>query len=126
LQATVAIAGKRIPIDGDQNEVIYSWGVKSEHRAVQYEIILRRNGETSCDCPGWVFKRKDQERGCKHINAMLAPEIDTIRRLFMQSKPLPMNAVAPVSDKQRKTNVYAEEPAVAGVSMRLRRVITVE
>lgn len=29
------------------------------------------NGQLSCNCPGWIFKRKNQERSCKHIRKVL-------------------------------------------------------
>lgn len=119
--ATVSLQGRRIPISGDPDEVIYSWGVRSDNRAVQYEIILRRNGEVSCDCPGWVFKRKNQERGCKHVNAMFIDEINRIRAMFGAGEPLPTFEV-PEPPKKSKAFV----PGDTGIKLRARRLITID
>lgn len=36
-----------------------------------YRVLAdRQNGELSCDCPRWIFKRRRQERGCKHTTAL--------------------------------------------------------
>jgi hypothetical protein len=42
---------------------------KSSNRVTTYHTFLWSDGTTSCDCPGWYFKKKDQERDCKHCKA---------------------------------------------------------
>lgn len=40
---------------------------QSSKGSVTYTTILMPDGSTSCDCPGWTFKRSDAAlRGCKH------------------------------------------------------------
>ena len=35
-----------------------------------YETRLYADGTTSCNCPGWTFKRGDKPRSCKHTKAV--------------------------------------------------------
>jgi hypothetical protein len=32
-----------------------------------YETLLYTDGTTSCQCPGWINKKQDQERTCTHV-----------------------------------------------------------
>jgi len=116
---------KRVPVQGDPQGVIYSWGWRSDHNAVSYEIILRRSGEKSCDCPSWRFKKKDQPRGCKHVDKSapdgLGDQISEIWSLFQAGKPLPMNQVeAPPQKSQAYT------PGDTSIRLRPRRMITID
>lgn len=47
-------------------EVVAVWTHESTHWNTSYTTLLRSDGELTCDCPGWVYQRKGQERGCKH------------------------------------------------------------
>jgi hypothetical protein len=58
--------------------------------------IEKATGRVSCTCPGWVFKKKDKQRGCKHTREMLAGTIakaETPRRRYSPGEvvfaPLP-------------------------------------
>lgn len=45
-----------------------------------YQTLLYVDGSTSCDCPGWVFKRKgtqDGARTCKHTRFVDMGTADT-------------------------------------------------
>lgn len=33
---------------------------------IQYEVRLNDDGSVTCNCPGWIFKKKTETRGCKH------------------------------------------------------------
>lgn len=50
-----------------KTDVIYAWGMVSDHQATTYETILRADGTLECDCPGWIFKRPNKPRNCKHV-----------------------------------------------------------
>jgi hypothetical protein len=54
------------PVAQSDSEVLYAWATPSSHGTTTYETLVFRNGEMSCNCPAWVFKRGD-ERRCKHI-----------------------------------------------------------
>ena len=52
-------------------EPIYTWGFQSSKpraggRLITYLIQLGEDGKMSCDCPGWIFKKKGVNRDCKH------------------------------------------------------------
>ena len=45
--------------------------------AVIYTAIEFLNGTTSCNCPGWVFKRGSKSRSCTHTKMLTgAKKID--------------------------------------------------
>ena len=69
-------------------DVIYAWFEPSRHGAAKYEIILKRDGDISCDCPGYIYKRKDKERGCIHIRKY-ANTATEIMSLYRTGRPLP-------------------------------------
>lgn len=54
------------PVAKSGSEVLYAWATPSSHGTTTYETLVFRNGEMSCNCPAWVFKRGD-ERRCRHI-----------------------------------------------------------
>jgi len=35
-----------------------------------YVVKADQEGNLSCDCPAWRFKKPNQERGCKHTEAV--------------------------------------------------------
>lgn len=37
-----------------------------------YAVTRWDDGQYSCNCPAWTFKRAGQERGCLHIAGVLA------------------------------------------------------
>ena len=52
-------------------EPIFQWtftGSKEiEGVKAQYTTMLRADGSTTCDCAGWIFKKKGtDDRACKH------------------------------------------------------------
>lgn len=48
-------------------DVVYAWPAKSDRITTVYEVLLRADGAMSCDCPGWIYAKKGQERTCKHV-----------------------------------------------------------
>lgn len=53
-----------------------------------YEVRLNDDGGTSCNCPGWQFKKKDQPRGCKHTRHVAVEAADFYKR-FKRGEELP-------------------------------------
>lgn len=54
-----------------KNDPVFIWGMQSSKpRAgghhITYEVRLNDDGSLSCNCPGWIFKKKTDDRGCKH------------------------------------------------------------
>lgn len=58
----------------------------SGQRAV-YSTLLRKNGDLTCNCPGWVFKRAGT-RSCKHTRQVEA-EAKQILKDYRAGKQLP-------------------------------------
>lgn len=144
----VTVNGRTIPLQGPPLEVIYSWEFQSVSDPEKvHEVILRRNGDVSCPCNGWIFAKKDKitgitlPRGCRHVdNDMDHPtkpgchdEIEEIRALFNAGKPLPTYEVptpTPERAKRMRSKVFTkEELAVVTpgrVTLRTRRMISIE
>lgn len=51
-------------------EEIYTWTFESGQprggSVIHYVTQMREDGSLRCNCPGWIFAKKDQPRGCKH------------------------------------------------------------
>ena len=74
-EGTLRTAPKTYPeAPVDPSKAIAGFENLSMTSAAKYETVVYRDGSTSCNCPGWVFKRRDQPRECKHTRA-LAPHI---------------------------------------------------
>lgn len=52
------------------------------------------SNEWQCSCPGWIFKKKDKPRGCKHLRTML-PSLEAIDAMGIETAA-PAPAPAPV------------------------------
>ena len=50
--------------------VTAAWAFASSSGATVYETVLTEEGELKCNCPGYVFKRKDEERKCRHTRLL--------------------------------------------------------
>lgn len=50
--------------------VVAAWAFPSSSNATTYETTLEEDGTLACNCPGFLFKKKDQARGCKHTRAI--------------------------------------------------------
>ena len=46
--------------------VLAAWAFPSSSGSTTYETVLEEDGTLSCNCPGFIFKKKGQARGCKH------------------------------------------------------------
>ena len=75
-----------------KSEVIFAWGVPSDHGSAIYEVVLRESGELQCPCPGWVFKRTGKDRTCKHCKR-LAGSAATVLSDFVAGRPTVMPSV---------------------------------
>lgn len=36
-------------------------------RPQPYKVVKWNDGSLTCDCPGWVYKKADKPRDCKHV-----------------------------------------------------------
>lgn len=63
---------------------LYIWVVRSSKayggQHVQYEVQLNTDGSVSCGCAGWKFKKKDEERRCKHTDLIKEEAKDFFKR----------------------------------------------
>ena len=53
---------------------------KSSSGPRKYETVIYVDGTTSCNCPGWCFKRDGKDRSCKHTVAALV-QIQQLKRV---------------------------------------------
>lgn len=123
----VTLQGRKVSIEGDPEEVVYSWCFPSESDPSRdpYELILKRSGEVFCYCPRYRFKLPDKPRSCKHYLRIL-DEITNIRQLFKAGQPLPVYEVPAPSVKAQKKAVYAQADLEVGIVLRTRRMISIE
>ncbi|MCX6378498.1 MAG: hypothetical protein NT023_03340 [Armatimonadetes bacterium] len=57
--------------------VVGAWAFPSSSGSTTYETTLDEVATLSCNCPGFIFKRAGQERGCKHTR-QVAPFVESI------------------------------------------------
>lgn len=100
---TVALFDEAHEKDGrhSSDTPIFSWEIQSTRvsrtgRSPKYVIVLYADGCASCDCPGWVYKRPNKDRGCKHIDSMAA-EIQETHRQHLRGEPLEVLPDTPLS-----------------------------
>lgn len=123
----ISLNGRVIPLEGDPEEVIYSWAFPSESDPSRdpYNLTLQRCGVVFCYCPRWRFKLPDQPRSCKHF-LRIEREINEIRQLFKTGQPLPVYAAPAPSAKAQKVAKYQAADLDVGITLRTRRMISIE
>ena len=109
-------AGGRANVGGPatKNDPIFVWGMQSSKprnggHFITYEVRLNTDGTTSCNCPGWIFKKKTDDRGCKHTRH---PEVMNNFKDYFQrhqrGEQLP--TVDPPAGAQSSTTVQPATP----------------
>lgn len=79
---------------------------------IQYEVRLNDDGALSCNCPGWIFKKKTETRGCKHTRH---PDVQEDAKKFfeMHENGEQLPTIAPTEEQMvRATNTKAGQKAV--------------
>ena len=71
---------------------VYTWAFKSSipragGKLIDYITQLEEDGSLRCNCPGWVFKKKGQERRCKHTDQVQG-EVKEIMRKYKAGETL--------------------------------------
>lgn len=54
---------------------VFQWQIQSKKEVAgvkaTYTVLLKSDGSLTCNCPGWIFKKKGQHiRQCKHTDAV--------------------------------------------------------
>jgi hypothetical protein len=86
--------------------VMAAWAFPSSSGSTTYETVLDEEGMLSCNCPGFIFKKKGQARGCKHTRQI---EPYTARVLARTLTPELVGAWLGIS-----SSTPASSPAVIG------------
>ena len=81
-------------------EPVFTWAFKSSQprggTIISYVAQLNQDGTLSCNCPGWIFAKKNQERACKHTK-IVEDEAPDIFKKWKKGEALPlMEEEAPV------------------------------
>jgi hypothetical protein len=58
--------------------IVAAWAFASSSGATTYETTLDDAGVLACNCPGFLFKKKGQARGCKHLR-QIEPYAERVR-----------------------------------------------
>jgi len=48
----------------------FNFNSKSNPGRNPYETVVYEDHSTSCNCPGWTFKRAGKPRGCTHTRTV--------------------------------------------------------
>jgi hypothetical protein len=115
----------RSSVSGPTNNApVYIWAMQSSvprngGEYIQYEVRLNEDGTTSCNCPGWVFKKKTEVRGCKHTRHV-EDEAKVFHARHKRGEQLP--TTAPTAEQlMRASNTKAgKKAAEAGESTTIK------
>lgn len=104
------------------NPAIFLWAMASS-RAIagngpQYEIRLNMDGSVSCNCPGWLHKKKDTPRGCKHTKSIEEEAKEHYAR-YQRGEELPTEEP---EERPRSTRSNKPEAETSHTATFLRRV----
>ena len=84
--------GKSIPKQ-KKPEPVFTWAFKSSQprggTIISYIAQLNQDGTLSCNCPGWIFAKKNQERACKHTK-LVEDEAPEIFKKWKKGEELPI------------------------------------
>lgn len=91
---------------------LYTWGLQSSKprnggEFITYEVRMEEDGSLRCNCPGWIFKKKDAERGCKHTREVEVEAKDFFQR-NKRGEQLPTVAPSYEQTTRLKTNKKTE------------------
>lgn len=106
--------------------VTAAWAFASTHGTTTYETLLYSDGTLSCNCPGWVFRKADQPRGCRHTREA---EPFAARLLSGQLTPEAVGAVRPATTPRpspTRRRPAVPRPTVNPLTGRLRRHIDLD
>lgn len=85
--------GKKVTMV-NADEPVFTWALKSSKPRlggahIVYEVRLKENGDVTCNCPGWAFKRPGKARGCKHTH-IVGSEAEEIYKKYKKGEMLPV------------------------------------
>lgn len=100
------------------NAPIYTWAMQSSiprngGEYIQYEVRLNEDGTTSCNCPGWIFKKKTEARGCKHTRHVEEESKDFYQR-HRRGEQLPTTAPTEEQLKRFQNSKAGKKAAETG------------
>lgn len=78
----------------------------SSNPSKTYETILYTDGDTSCNCRGWTFKKEGQERTCTHTRKVESGQADNDALSVWtpnQTQAQPPVKTTPVKSKPKKS-----------------------
>ena len=60
-------------------KIVGAWAFPSSSGSTIYETTLDELANLSCNCPGFIFKKAGQARGCKHTRQVSPYVLDVIQ-----------------------------------------------
>ncbi len=94
---------------------LYIWVVRSSKayggQHVQYEVQLNADGSVSCGCAGWRFKKKDEERRCKHTDLVKEEAKDFFKR-HKRGEQLPTTMIDENTNSPQTGNSGGENSSI--------------
>ena len=92
--------------------IVGAWAFPSSSGSTTYETTLDEVATLSCNCPGFIYKRAGQTRGCKHTR-QVAPFIESVllgkltvqevaEKLGIAGNPPSVSVTSPLSTPKTK------------------------
>jgi len=116
-QIAEAMGGELLP---DNGQYTNRMEIRSSSSDKLYIVAQRKSDdEWCCGCPGWIFKKKGQERNCKHLKVLRPLLTGSVSRqeiaakprlIAVQAKPI-KKAAAKKSAAKEATIVPIQKPA---------------
>lgn len=92
---------------------------------ITYETRLEEDGTLRCNCPGWIFAKKGQERGCKHTkNEVVQSEYREIYRKWQNGEEF--GTVIATEDQIRRLGRKAPSTNADNSKIRYSRVLDMD
>jgi len=108
-----ALGGELLP---DNSQYTNRMHIKSSSSDKLYVVAQNKSsGDWSCGCPGWIFKKKNQDRTCKHMKTImpLIAQATAQGKISLQPHPEEIIDVAPeiIADtKKRLASKKKDDP----------------
>ena len=101
-------AGRKRGSDGNVAELTHVREFLSSNGYTRYWVSRWSDGQYTCNCPGWAFKRGDGDRTCKHCKqaarggptTMTAVDDVNDDRETLQSRGMPQHNLDAIGQRQ--------------------------
>ena len=106
-------------------KVVGAWAFPSSSGSTTYETTLDEVATLACNCPGFIYKKAGQARGCKHTR-QIAPYMESILlgRLTVQevAERLGIGGIAPLTSSPKPSSSQQTKPTASSQTKKGRLI----